>query len=154
MLNYDPITGILTWRKGRGGYPAGSKAGCLDSKGYIQISINKKKYRAHRIAWALHTGMDPGDLEIDHIDLNKQNNAFSNLRLANRLENCWNRPKVNKSVGSLKNVYFRKTSGKWFSQITVNGKYIYLGTYDSQHLAYKAYCEAANKFHGNFARAK
>lgn len=46
---------------------------------------------AHRLAWRYVTGDDPGDSQVDHIDLNKTNNAFSNLRLVTSKQNNENR---------------------------------------------------------------
>ena len=72
---------------------AGKKAGCIDYKGYWNIKLFKKKYKAHRIIWIMHNGNIPEELTIDHIDNNKLNNKIENLQLLTRVANVkkfWN----------------------------------------------------------------
>ena len=47
----------------------GAPAGSLGKKGYHVVKFKKKPYRNARIVWALATGCDPGDMQIDHIDI-------------------------------------------------------------------------------------
>ena len=59
--------------------------------GYIQICLNGRTYRLHRIL-ARHFLPNPDDLpEIDHIDRDKTNNTLDNLRWVSRSENVRNR---------------------------------------------------------------
>ena len=73
----------------------GDIAGYVEKAGYLVVTFRKAKYKAHRVAWVLHTGEDPGIYtDIDHIDGCKTNNRFDNLRLCNRKENMsfyWNK---------------------------------------------------------------
>lgn len=57
--------------------------GSLDKDGYIILKIKGEQYKAHRIAWLLATGEYP-KCEIDHINRDKTDNRFENLRLADR----------------------------------------------------------------------
>lgn len=86
----------------------------------------------------------------DHADGNGLNNTRSNLRLATRAQNNANvrRKKTNRS--GYKGVY-RKRS-KWQARIMVNRQHIDLGSFDTPELAHAAYCEAARKHFGEFAR--
>lgn len=79
LLLYNPDTGVLTWRA-RNGRVAGCRKGY---RGYTAITIDKKKYKAHRICYYMGTGIDPGQCQIDHYpDNNPSNNRLNNLRLA------------------------------------------------------------------------
>lgn len=72
-------------------------AGCLDKRsGYFRIKINSIQLQAHRIVWALANEADPGDMFIDHIDRNKQNNDPINLRLATKRDNAYNQKNQSK----------------------------------------------------------
>ena len=78
---YSPETGSLTWRETRcgralAGAPAGSPKG-----GYFQVHLNGRQMWAHRIAWALYNGADPGPLLVDHINRDRADNRAENLRL-------------------------------------------------------------------------
>lgn len=91
FLDYDPITGILRWKKQRGtrgkmGSIAGSKCG----NGYVIVGLaGVRSVPAHRIAFALMTGTWP-ELQVDHIDGDRANNAWSNLRLVTAEQNHQN----------------------------------------------------------------
>ena len=59
--------------------------------GYMQIHLNGRNYRLHRIL-AKHFLPNPDDSpEVDHIDRNPSNNSIENLRWTSRSENCRNR---------------------------------------------------------------
>lgn len=88
---------------------------------------------------------------IDHIDGNGLNNQKSNLRLANKSQNAFNRKKTSKNTSGYKGVTWSKYANSWFVSITVNKRKIYLGNFKVIEDAAKAYNEAALKYHGEFA---
>lgn len=91
-------------------------------------------------------------LEIDHINGNKLYNRRENLRHVTREQNNQNR-KPNKNASSkYKGVCWHKNNQKWGSQIKINGKCIYLGSYKSEEDAALAYNEAAIRLQGQYAR--
>ena len=60
ILCYFPETGKITWRiNAAKNVKKGNVAGCVNNHGYITIGINKKVYKAHRVAWAMHYGQWP-----------------------------------------------------------------------------------------------
>ena len=59
--------------------------------GYVNIKLNARPYKYHRIL-AKHFIENPDDLpQVDHIDRNKTNNSIENLRWVSNSENCRNR---------------------------------------------------------------
>ena len=51
-----------------------------------------------------------------------------------------------------KGVTFNKQAKKWRAQIVLSGKFIHLGTFDSEKNAALTYNRAATKLFGGFAR--
>ena len=95
----------------------------------------------------------PAGLLVDHRNNNTLDNRRANLRLATSSQNLSNR-RINKSKSSsqFRGVRFRKERGCWSAQITCNGKAIWLGSFDSETDAAKAYDTAAKKYFGEFSR--
>jgi|DEB0MinimDraft_6_1074348.scaffolds.fasta_scaffold38978_2 hypothetical protein len=152
LLRYDVKSGKLFWIQSVAQcIKIGDEAGSEEKNG-IRVNLDKTKYLAHRVIWLLMTGQDPGDNLIDHIDGNCYNNRFSNLRLANRYQNGCNRKKHSNNTSGLKGVSWHKTLKKWQAYITVNSERICLGYFKAKEEAYAAYCEAARRLHGEFAR--
>ena len=82
VFTYSPETGGLSWKVSpRCGVQAGTLAGGPAAGGYAQVKLKGNRYLTHRVAYALHHGMDPGPLLVDHIDRDKSNNRVANLRL-------------------------------------------------------------------------
>jgi hypothetical protein len=99
-------------------------------------------------------GLSKGDgLEVDHINTGETlDNRRDNLRIANDSEQQSNQRKSRANTSGYKGVGFHKQSGKWRAYIGVNYKLIHLGVFLTPEEAHAAYCEAAIKYHGAFAR--
>lgn len=168
LFDYDPLTGIfirkprdirwfidgaqtakhnmLAWNAKFAGTQAESTN---TDTGYVRIGLFGKRILAHRLAWLYMTGSLPKE-QIDHIDGNRANNKWDNLREANNAQNNRNGGlRVNNTSG-FKGVYFNQ--GKWRAQITVDYKVKYLGTFSSAEEGHLAYIAASKKYHGEFGR--
>lgn len=106
----------------------------------------------HRVILArvLGRSLRKGEL-VDHRDGNGLNNRRDNLRVATPRENASNCRLYSSNTSNFKGVYWHNASGKWNAQIRVNNKRISLGYFDDPEEAHAAYCEAARKYHGEFA---
>jgi hypothetical protein len=154
LLHYDPKTGQFRWRKRLRNGHRGPSAGCVHSqRGYRYIKIDRRVYSEHQLAWFYMTGRwcRPG---IDHRDRDAANNRWSNLRRATASQNNANRRRPRHNASGYKGVYLSRRSGKWYAHIGRNGRIIHLGTFATAQAAHAAYCAAARKLFGEFARAE
>ena len=113
--------------------------GTINNTGYITIFVNGKHYFKHRVVAYAFLGLDINNPKqhIDHIDRNRQNNNFMNLRIVTSQENSFN----TNAKGYIK-------KGKKFqAHIRINNKQIYLGYYDTEEEAHQAYLEAKKIYH-------
>ena len=150
LLDYDPATGVFTWRTTRRGKAlAGAAAGCL-RRGYRVISVEDRDYFAHRLAWLYVYGAWP-TLGIDHISGVKDDNRLVNLREASQLQNCANRGVHSNNAARVKGVR-RLSSGRWQVRIMRDYRPFHLGSFDTLEAAKAAYAKAAEFHFGSFAR--
>jgi hypothetical protein len=130
ILNYNPDTGDFTVLKSYHPKKIGRVVGSLTSLGYIRITIKKKEYLAHRLAFLYMTGSFPR-FETDHINRIKTDNRWANLRDVSHFENQINRVNNNKYIG----VGWHKKYNNWMAYSkSNNGKTKYLGNFKT-HLA-------------------
>ncbi len=128
-FNYNPDTGGLTWAirvcKKK---PVGAIAGYLTSDGYRTVKVNGQGFRAHRVAYRIMTGSDPVD-EIDHINGDRSDNRWCNLRPCAHYENGQN--KVNRPVGvsGFTGVTWSNTLKAWVPKIKLRGDVVHGGVY-------------------------
>lgn len=153
--SYDPETGIFTSKTTYLRWKAGRAAGCVceGGNGYkrILINIDKKLYRAHRLAWLYVYGVWP-ERDIDHIDGNSINNRIANLRLATDSQNLGNMKKPITNRSGKKGVSWHAAGQCWQVHIRVEGKNHYLGHFPTVDEGHAAYCAAAERMRGEFAR--
>jgi hypothetical protein len=166
-LDYDPATGVLTWRvrpshhfemehrwKAFAARWAGKPAGSLNYHGYLNVGIDGRLYKANRIAFSLHHCIDLKDVppQLDHIDGDRVNNRADNLRAVTHAQNQHNAGRRSDNASGFKGVSWQRRGLKWAAQIRVKGKKVSLGHFDTPEAAHAAYCEAAKFHHGEFAK--
>jgi hypothetical protein len=94
----------------------------------------------------------PAGLLVDHRNRDSLDNRRENLRLATPSQNSYNRQKSKSKTSSrYRGVTFDKHAGKWIARIKYQGKTIWLGYFDNEIDAAKAYDAAAKKYYGEFA---
>ena len=147
ILDYDQETGLFTWlvstnRKVKAGALTGES---VNSDGYKQLSVNKKAYKAHRLAWFYVTGTWPD--QIDHLNGIRTDNRFCNLRSVSAKLNSHNQKLAHKNNSLGVQGVIKKSSGKYAAEIRVNNKKVYLGTFDSIEQASAAYKTAKLEMH-------
>ena len=148
ILSYNENTGLFVWldcktRARRNGKIAGT----LTKNKRIHITINKKRFYAHRLAWLYVYGIWPVNF-IDHINGIFDDNRIVNLRECNRLENQQNIRKPTKSNKSgYLGVSYDKKLNKFKVGIGINYKVKYLGYYESAKEASEVYLKAKRELH-------
>ena len=145
ILEYEPLTGILTWKDNRSNMIKGSIAGSLNCSGYKTITINSKTFRVQRIIWIMMFGHIPNGFFIDHINGNKLDNRLENLRLATNSQNQQNRPAPKNNSSGYRGVTWHKQMNKWMARICYKKKRKLIGFFDSPEEAYQAYKKEAKE---------
>lgn len=145
LVIYDPDTGKFFTKSGK------ERSLFLDRGGYCRFGTRRfGPVIAHRVAWIFMTGELP-DLHIDHIDGDKTNNKFNNLRICTHNQNQHNQGIRKSNRSGYKGVSFMKSAGKWQAQICCNSKIKHLGLFMSKEDAARSYDKAALEIHGEFA---
>lgn len=150
LLHYDPDTGIFTWKVARAGRwvkVPGAIAGTKMARGYTAISVDGWRESCHRLAFLYMNGQLPSG-DVDHINRNRTDNRWANLRDVSRSVNMQNRVKANKnSTSGFLGVSWSKTAKKFEACIKIDGKKKYLGLFEGAEEAHQAYLKAKRKYH-------
>lgn len=89
---------------------------------------------------------------IDHINGDRADNKWNNLREASHAQIKMNKPRQANNKSGAKGVYANRRKNRWVASICLNRKTKYLGSFKTLEEASTAYAVAA-KFHfGDFAR--
>jgi hypothetical protein len=161
-LDYDPETGLFKWKtrplehfKDKRSWAAwntkyaNKKTGMTCSTGYLDIRVNNRLYRAHRLAWLIVYGKWP-DNQIDHNDGKRDNNKIDNLSDVPHHVNGKNQKLRITNTSGHQGVSLRKNN-TWIARITVNNKDLYLGSFKNIEEAIKVRksAEIEHGFHAN-----
>ncbi len=158
FVEYDPETGIFTWKPREVNSKAdkiwntrfsGKEAGTKGSK-YVTIAIYEEEFRAHRLAYLYMNGVWPSQL-IDHINGDPRDNRWENLRIASKSQNAANAGLWGHNRSGVKGVSWCKCTNRWRAIIRFKGKNYRLGRFDSKEEAGEAYRAAADRFFGEYS---
>lgn len=150
VLHYNEGTGIFTWiNPASNRVKIGSQAGSLSSSGYLQIKINGSYYKSHRLAFLYMTGSIPE--YVDHINRDREDNRWENLRAATRKGNARNRSTPKSNTSGVMGVSWDRQVSRWRASIGINGRKMFLGFFDSPEEAAPVLAFAREKYHGEFA---
>ena len=146
-LSYDPDTGVFTWVRDYYKNKVGQSPKPTHSEGYYRVQFKGVRFFLHKVAFYWHYGYLPD--EVDHKDRDTGNNRIVNLRPATNLQNSCNRRGRGKS--RYRGVYFHTKNSKWTAAGRKVGKSYYLGSFESELEAAKAYDTWAKEAHGEYA---
>lgn len=149
LLNYDPQTGIFTWREMNRWRRKTPYAGTRSHHGYWAVKLDGVIYMHHRLAWLYVHGEFP-PCGIDHRE--GKSNAISNLRLSDqKLNNANQKFRGNKT--GFKGVHPVPLGVRKFcARIKVDRKVRHLGVFMTAREAAEAYDTAAIEAFGEYAR--
>lgn len=120
-----------------------------DDRVIIRCTTKNPEYKfLHRLLM----GVTDPKLVVDHINGDTLDNRRKNLRVCTSAQNVRNCKKSRRNTSGFKGVSLAKSTGKWLAYISVNMRNKYLGSFATPEEAHAAYCEAAKKYHGEFAR--
>ena len=167
LLHYEPETGFLFWKARPTRYFksnasckrwnkmfAGKKAlNCIDERGYPHGDLLGKRVFAHRAIWFLMTSEWPMD-QIDHINGDRSDNRWNNLRSVTIQENRKNTKRRADNTSGYVGVSWDSKKEKWYSRIHFDGRSKFLGYFDNKDCAIEArkLSEKAHDFHPNHGR--
>lgn len=162
-FNYDPEVGELTWKvrprehfstdrawKAFNSQFSEAIAGTQHIRGYIQINISGKLYKAHCLVWTYVTGRWPTQ-KLDHRNRVKNDNSWGNLRLGNTSQNGANRGATKNNQLGVKGIRWEEDRQRFLTRIMKDGKTYNLGRYRTLDEAKAKLDAKAIELYGEFA---
>lgn len=150
LLEYKPGDGVFVRRCTAGGQVKGSVAGSINSAGYRLISVDGSLYVSSRLAFFYMTGSWPKEV-IDHINGNRDDDRWSNLREATLSQNAINSKVSTRNTSGVVGVGWSKRNRKWIAHIRINKKHKQLGYYKTKQEAIEARKQAEKEHYGDYA---
>jgi len=119
-FDYDELTGDLTWlprplhhfvslaaMNSSNSKCVGKVAGCVMNRGYMFVGINCTRILYHRVIF-MFMGFDVTDKQVDHINGDKTDNRWVNLRLVEQPDNLKNKSLRTSNKTGISGVSFYK----------------------------------------------
>ena len=150
VLDYNPDRGLFKWKAKLKHHKSGWFRGCLGGTGDLYIGVDMTNYKAHRLAYLYMEGSFPPEV-IDHVDGDRANNKWCNLRACSQSQNACNSRIMSNNTSGYKGVSWRKERNTWQVRVSVKGEYKTFGCYKDFELACLIADQAREKYHGEFA---
>jgi hypothetical protein len=110
--------------------------------GYRYVTFKNVHYKEHRLIWLWVTGVWPEN-QTDHVDGDRSNNRFENLRDVTGSENQHKITYNKNNTSGFRGVCYHKDNKRYVARIRVNCKIHHLGYFDTPEDASVAYQAAA-----------
>ena len=152
----DADAGTMVWTNPPRNHPrmmgqeAGSSRPTHSNKKYVHVKWNRIALKRSWLIFLWVNRRWPDTDCLDHIDGNSANDSIANLREATVTQNAWNHHKRARRIRLPMGV--RKIgSGRYQARISVHGRQIHLGAFDTATAAHDAYQAKRREFYGEFA---
>jgi hypothetical protein len=127
----------------------------IDNRDYVAAYVSTSNIRRmHHMVMDLK-GVDISDIDpnkvIDHINNDRLDNRFCNLRINTISGNNHNRIKKENATSKYMGVHYFPRDDNWMAQISKDHKYHFIGYFDSQEDAALAYNIKARELYGEFS---
>ena len=150
LMHYDPETGVFTHLQSRGKGRAGQTVGKVNVHGYVEMRVFNRLFGAHQLAFIYMTDRYPQrPMTVDHINGDKTDNRWCNLRIADYYGQSWNTGPHKTNKSGLKGAWPCKTTGRWISMLEMDRKRIWIGRFDTAEDAHKAWINTARNLRGD-----
>jgi|LakMenE01Jun11ns_1017448.scaffolds.fasta_scaffold9941576_4 hypothetical protein len=147
-FKYSPSTGFITKVKT-------GNLGWLEEQGYRVFDWKGESIKAHRLIFLLMLGYIP-EGQVDHINHDRADNRWINLRVVSKATNSRNLSKYANNSSGTTGISWHKKQQKWVARIMVNNKAVQLGSFESKEEAIAVRQAAVVKynFHENHGDVK
>ena len=120
IMTYDPESGLVVriMKQSWAGnwHPSHSVPKSITAYGYLQMNVGGRPYAAHRLIWCWVTGEFP-EHDIDHIDGDRLNNRWANLRAVTRETNLRNTGIKSTNTSGVTGVSFARDRNAWHAYV-------------------------------------
>ena len=112
--------------------------------------LDRRTYRTCRLAWLYQTGEWPEN-QIDHINRDRDDDRWANLRPATNAENGRNAGLSARNTSGVKGVCWHRRKEKWQASIRVDRRLVSLGYFLAIDEAAVVRKKAERQYFGEFA---
>jgi hypothetical protein len=171
LLDYDPVTGFLTWKVRGSEWFKGARAAsvckgwnkrlagrpalaCPDRYGYMHGHIFNEKAYAHQVIFVIVHGYKADEIDHEHGDIT--DNRDGEMRPVTHRENMINRAISANNSSGRNGVSFQKNIGRWRAYITIHDRQRHLGYFDKVEdaIAARNMADIEHGFHKNHGRKR